>query len=125
MLRFHYSLPAVSCCQDEVLPPGVLANQQVGVSSICAPAHSPVQQLSILKAWQESGDGLAGGCFGSVRVGIRGMLGVRSRNGNLLGNIGTKGFMRNKASEAGELIAHLDDVFPGGTVNIFSIQPLD
>ena len=47
------------------------------------------------------------------------MLGVRSRDGNLVGNIGTKGFMRSKVSEAGELIAYLDDIVPRGTVNEF------
>lgn len=69
-------LPTVSCGQNKVLPRGVLADQQVGISSIGAPAHAPIKKLLILEAWHEPRNRFSNGFFRSIWVGIGGMLGV-------------------------------------------------
>lgn len=54
----------------------MLADQQVGVRSVCAPAHRPVEKLLALELRHESRDRFSNACFGCVWVGIGGMFGV-------------------------------------------------
>jgi hypothetical protein len=54
----------------------VLTDQQVGISSIGAPAHAPIKKLLILEAWHESRNRFSNGFFRSIWVGIGGVLGV-------------------------------------------------
>lgn len=79
--RMRY-LPTISRGQYQVLPLWVLANQQVGVCSICAPAHAPVEQLFIGESRKEPCDGFSNGLFGGIGIRVCGMFRMRPRDGD-------------------------------------------
>ena len=43
--------PAVTGCQDQVLPPWMLTDQQISIGCVCAPAHAAVDKASIFERW--------------------------------------------------------------------------
>ena len=44
-------IPAISRCEDEILPFGMFADQERSVGSVGTPAHGLVEDFPILESW--------------------------------------------------------------------------
>jgi hypothetical protein len=92
----------------------MLADEKVGISSVCTPTHGTIYDLPVSKIWQEPTHGLSNACLRGVWVAIGGMAGVRPRNRDELGMCGAKWLMFLEVSESWKLIAGLDDTISVG-----------
>lgn len=106
-------LPTVPCSQNQVFPSWVLANKQIRIGSICAPAHTSIEQPLICESGKESGDGFANGLFRSIRIGVCWVFCMGPWNRNQLGLASSVRLMLFEAGESRKLVADFDHSVPG------------
>ena len=101
-------MSTIASGEDEVLPLGMLADKQVRVGGVRAPAQRAIEQRPILETRQIRCDGLTNRDLARIRIRIRGMLRVRAWYRYEFGFQRTVWLVHLVAREARELVAYFD-----------------